>query len=51
MGKTFVYNTGNPLPDSPGTLKLTYGVFLMGRLIIVKILKSVKRLKKEANSG
>lgn len=32
MGKTFVYNTGNPLPDSPGTLKLTYGVFFDGTL-------------------
>lgn len=32
MGKTFVYNTGNPLSDSPGTLKLTYGVFFDGTL-------------------
>ena len=32
MGKTFVYNTGNPLPDSPGTLKLAYGVFFDGTL-------------------
>ena len=32
MGKTFVYNTGNPLPDPPGTLKLTYGVFFDGTL-------------------
>lgn len=30
MGKTFVYNTGNPLPDPPGTLKLTFGVFFDG---------------------
>lgn len=32
MCKTFVYNTGNPLPDSPETLKLTYGVFFDGTL-------------------
>lgn len=32
MGKTFVYNTGNPLADSPGTLKLTYGFFFDGTL-------------------
>ena len=32
MGRTFVYNTGNPLPESPGTLKLTYGVFFDGTL-------------------
>jgi len=27
MGKTFVYNSGNPLEDSPGTLKLCFGMF------------------------
>ncbi|KFF19215.1 T6SS phospholipase effector Tle1-like catalytic domain-containing protein [Chryseobacterium sp. JM1] len=30
MGKTFVYNTGNPLPDPPGTLKITCGIFFDG---------------------
>ncbi|PIF46650.1 putative alpha/beta hydrolase family protein DUF2235 [Chryseobacterium sp. 52] len=30
MGKTFVYNTGNPLPDPPGTVKLSFGVFFDG---------------------
>ena len=32
MGTTYVYNTGAPLNDSPGTLKLTYGVFFDGTL-------------------
>lgn len=30
MGKTFVYNTGNSLADSFGTLRLTYGIFFDG---------------------
>lgn len=30
MGKTFVYNTGNPEPPNPGMLSLTYGIFFDG---------------------
>lgn len=30
MGKTLVYNTGNPEPPNPGKLELTYGIFFDG---------------------
>lgn len=30
MGQTFVYNTGTSLQDSPGTLKLCFGMFFDG---------------------
>ena len=32
MGRTFVYNAGNPSSDSLGKLKLAYGVFFDGTL-------------------
>ncbi|NML69287.1 DUF2235 domain-containing protein [Chryseobacterium sp. RP-3-3] len=46
MSKTFVYNTGNPLPDPPGTLKITCGIFFDGtrnNLKNTEIRKKVQR--------
>lgn len=46
MGKTLVYNTGNPEPPGPGKLELTYGIFFDGtrnNMENTKIRKKVER--------
>lgn len=46
MGKTFVYNSGNPQPADPGTLKLCFGMFFDGtrnNLQNTEIRKKVER--------
>ncbi|MDN5423151.1 MAG: DUF2235 domain-containing protein [Chryseobacterium sp.] len=47
MSKTFVYNTGNPLPDPPGTLKITCGIFFDGTRNNLKNTEIRKKVQKK----
>ncbi|MBD3906716.1 DUF2235 domain-containing protein [Chryseobacterium sp. Ch-15] len=47
MGKTFVYNTGNPEPSSIGKLNLTYGIFFDGTRNNLKNTEIRKKVEKK----
>lgn len=49
MGKTFVYNTGNPEPSSIGKLNLTYGIFFDGTRNNLKNTEIRKKVEKKEN--